>query len=426
MKAHPSPCVYKYLELADRFVRVRVVDARDAGLEAAPGLNRSGYRRAVISACIEELRDDLPAALFELCPGEPGTAEDELYRLCIAVNPSLDIHAVSLADRGAERRRRSAADFRRRLARRARGLEDRLAERVVGQERAIDAVARAVRRAASGLANDGRPLGSLLFVGRTGTGKTELVRALADGLFGDADALVRVDCAELAQPHETSRLTGAPPGYVGHEGGGALTEALAERGERIVLFDEVEKAHPRLADLLLGVLDDGRLTDGKGRTVSFARSFVVLTSNAGAQELARADERLGFGGGAGTGSAARGEIALRALAERFRPEFLGRLDETVVFRELVPKDARAIARRALSELATRVRRAGHRVEFSAAVAPWVAREGFSRAAGAREIARVVRRALEAPLAERMLARGKSRGRFVVRIRRGRPELRDAA
>jgi ATP-dependent Clp protease ATP-binding subunit ClpC len=292
-----------------------------------------------------------------------------------------------------------------RLARRSSGLERRLCEVVVGQEAAVAAVARAVERATAGLSSPHRPLASFLFLGRTGTGKTALAKALARELLGGGErSIVRVDCGEYSLPHEHARLIGSPPGYVGHESGGHVTQALLEEPCRIVLFDEVEKAHPRLHDVLLSILDEGTLTDGVGRRVPFDRSIVVMTSIAGASEMGAAARRVGFGRELALGPDRLRSIALEALARRFSPELLGRVDETIVFRELDLEDAQRIARRQLSEVALRARRAGARVAFPPQVAAWVARRGFSFEHGARGIAGAVRRLVESPLATLLLER----------------------
>jgi ATP-dependent Clp protease ATP-binding subunit ClpC len=297
-------------------------------------------------------------------------------------------------------------EFEERLLWKSRGIEGRIARAVVGQEVAVAAVARAVRRAAAGLGSAGRPLANLLFLGRTGTGKTLLAKTLARELFDGRRSLVRVDCGEYALPHEHARLIGSPPGFVGHEAGGGLVRALAEDPARVVLFDEIEKAHPRMHGLLLSILDEGSLTDGRGKRVSFDRSVVVLTSNAGAKEMAAAARPLGFAPGSDHGAALGPErleaIAREALERRFSPEFLGRIDETVLFRELDLDAAEAIARLELRDLAVRARRAGRPVVFRPEIARWIAERGFSAEHGARGIAHAVRREIEAPLAELVL------------------------
>ena len=432
MSSSRTTTVFKYLDLADRFVRVRVLQPAQVNLEVDAGMNRSAYRQSVIRACMEEFgEDNLTLLLSQLHPCDPTAAEDHLYQLCVSVNPGLEIHAVSLADeyeaqQEVKRVRKPASPKTKlatRLARRSSDLELRLAERVIGQDEAVSAVSASVRRAAAGLAEDNRPLGSFLFVGRSGTGKTELCRALAAEVLGDEEAFVRVDCTEFAMAHEYSKLIGAPPGYVGHGDGGQLTEALAKNPESLVLFDEIEKAHPRMHNLLLQILDEGHLTDGKGQRVHFDRSFVVMTSNVGAQDVVRESNRVGFGSAAALGDQATREIVSRELRETFPPEFLGRLDDTVHFRSLDLGDARQIAQRQLMELTQRVRKRGRRVAFTPAVAGWVAQHGFSTESGAREIRRTIRRSIEAPLADVLLDTKRERPWIRVGIRAGSPELR---
>jgi ATP-dependent Clp protease ATP-binding subunit ClpC len=419
-----SRSVYRYFEPADAFVQILVCDGSALDAPASSALNRATYRRLVVQTCMPEFRPDFRARVEELMPEDPLLAEDLLYQLCIEVNPSLDIHTVRL--RGEARVETEAArgdkkgeeeEFHLRLRRRTRDLERRLSRYVIGQNRAVAAVVQALEKAAAGLAAPSRPLSTCLFLGRTGTGKTELARALASEVFADVKSkgLVRIDCSEYALAHEYAKLIGSPPGYVGHEEGGQLTEAVLKNPESLVLFDEIEKAHPRMHNLLLQILEEGALTDSKGRRVSFERALVVMTSNAGAAEMVDARRRVGFERTQVLGAARLNEIAIEALERQFTPEFLGRVDTVHVFAELDLDAARAIAQRQLTELAARARRRGLRVAFTPAVARWVASRGFSADYGAREIRRVIQREVEAPLSTHVLAH-EGRAARLIRVR----------
>ncbi len=430
MRTDKSLTVFKYFDLADRFVRVRVLDPAASGLRIGAGMTRSEYRQSVILLCMEEIENDLKSHLLALHPADPLAAEDHLYQLCVSVNPGLEIHTISLSD--GETPERADTELQRsgpgsrletRLRRKMSSLGERLRESVIGQDDAVARVVESVRRVAAGLNEEERPLASFLFVGRTGTGKTQLARSLANVLFGAPESFIRVDCSEFAMAHETSKLIGAPPGYVGHGDGGQLTEALLKQPESVVLFDEIEKAHPRMHSLLLQVLDEGHLTDSKGRQVSFDRSFVIMTANSGAQKVQEQSQRVGFQGSVALSNRAVQEVMSAELQRQFTPEFLGRIDDTVPFRGLELEDARRIARLQLGDLAGRVRRRKMRVAFTPAVAGWVAAEGFRPESGARELRRVIRREIEAPLAAEILNAGRgAKGWIRVSIRAGEPRF----
>lgn len=274
-------------------------------------------------------------------------------------------------------------------------MEEKLGERVVGQKAAVTAVANAVRRARAGLNDEGRPLGSFLFLGPTGVGKTELTKALAEYLFDDDSAMVRIDMSEFMEKHAVSRLIGAPPGYVGYDEGGVLTEAVRRRPYQVVLFDEVEKAHPDVFNVLLQVLDDGVLTDGQGRTVDFKQTLIILTSNLGAYSLSQLPE------GADP-TQARAEV-MEAVRAHFRPEFLNRLDETIIFDRLARSDMGAIVDIQLKKLEARL--AGRKITLTldAAARHWLADEGYDPVYGARPLKRVIQRNLQDQLAQMLLA-----------------------
>ncbi len=274
-------------------------------------------------------------------------------------------------------------------------MEEGLHRRVIGQDTAVHAVANAVRRARAGLNDEGRPLGSFLFLGPTGVGKTELTKAVAEFLFDDDNAMVRIDMSEFMEKHAVSRLIGAPPGYVGYDEGGVLTEAVRRRPYQVVLFDEVEKAHPDVFNVLLQVLDDGVLTDGQGRTVDFKQTLIVLTSNLGTQALSRLPD------GADAGGAKRD--VMDAVRAHFRPEFLNRLDETIIFDRLGREDMGGIVEIQLARLAKRLAGRNIVLDFDTEAKQWLADEGYDPVFGARPLKRVIQRALQDPLAEMILA-----------------------
>ncbi len=274
-------------------------------------------------------------------------------------------------------------------------MEEGLHKRVIGQNTAVKAVANAVRRARAGLNDEGRPLGSFLFLGPTGVGKTELTKAVAEFLFDDDSAMVRIDMSEFMEKHSVARLIGAPPGYVGYEEGGVLTEAVRRRPYQVVLFDEVEKAHPDVFNVLLQVLDDGVLTDGHGRTVDFKQTLIVLTSNLGARALSELPDGADASG-------ARAEV-LEAVRGHFRPEFLNRLDEIIVFDRLGRADMGGIVEIQVARLLKRLVGRKITLALDADAKQWLADEGYDPVFGARPLKRVIQRALQDPLAGMLLA-----------------------
>ncbi|MFG6498775.1 MULTISPECIES: ATP-dependent chaperone ClpB [unclassified Sulfitobacter] len=288
-------------------------------------------------------------------------------------------------------------------------MEGQLHDRVIGQNAAVKAVANAVRRARAGLNDENRPLGSFLFLGPTGVGKTELTKAVAEFLFDDDNAMVRIDMSEFMEKHAVARLIGAPPGYVGYDEGGVLTEAVRRRPYQVVLFDEVEKAHPDVFNVLLQVLDDGVLTDGQGRTVDFKQTLIVLTSNLGAQALSQLPE-------GGDMAAAKRDV-MDAVRAHFRPEFLNRLDETIIFDRLGRKDMDGIVDIQMARLLKRL--AGRKItlDLDEAARKWLADEGYDPVFGARPLKRVIQRTVQDPLAEMLLA-GDVRDGDTVTVRAG--------
>jgi ATP-dependent Clp protease ATP-binding subunit ClpB len=265
-------------------------------------------------------------------------------------------------------------------------MEERLGERVIGQREAIRAVSNAVRRARAGLQDENRPIGSFIFLGPTGVGKTELSRALAEFLFDDENAMIRLDMSEYMEKHSVARLIGAPPGYVGYEEGGQLSEAVRRKPYCVVLFDEIEKAHPDVFNVLLQVLDDGRITDGQGRTVDFKNTVIIMTSNIGSQFIVDTSDR-----------AERNRRVMEALRNHFRPEFLNRVDEIIIFDRLTEKELTKIVDIQLARVLQRLQQ--QQLELT--------QEGYDPVYGARPLKRVVQRRLLDPLSLALLE-----GKFV--------------
>ncbi len=306
-------------------------------------------------------------------------------------------------------------------------LEEHLHKRVIGQEEAVTAVADAVLRSRAGLADPNRPIGSFLFLGPTGVGKTELARALAEVLFGSEERMVRLDMSEFQERHTVSRLVGAPPGYVGHEDAGQLTEAVRRHPYSLLLMDEVEKAHPDVFNILLQVLDDGRLTDAQGRTVDFKNTVIVMTSNLGSEITGGGRGVLGFGAGGEAEEDAMRERALRPLREHFRPEFLNRIDEIVIFRRLTDEQLLRITDLLLDETRRRLRAQEVAVEFAPEAVDWLAHRGHQPEYGARPLRRTIQREVDRPMSRLLLDGRISPGdRVRVEVEDGRLAFRPTA
>ncbi len=274
-------------------------------------------------------------------------------------------------------------------------MEEQIGKRVVGQADAVKAVSTAVRRARAGLQDPNRPIGSFMFLGPTGVGKTELTKALAAFLFDDENALIRIDMSEYMEKHSVARLIGAPPGYVGYEEGGALTEAVRRRPYQVVLFDEIEKAHPDVFNVLLQVLDEGRLTDGQGRTVDFRNTLIIMTSNLGAEILVNQPE--------GQDTDAVRDQVMEIVRASFRPEFLNRVDEIILFHRLQRSDMSRIVDIQMQRLARLLEDRKIAITLEPSARDWLAEKGWDPAYGARPLKRVIQKSVQDPLAELILS-----------------------
>lgn len=305
-------------------------------------------------------------------------------------------------------------------------LEKVLHERVVGQEEAVVAVSKAIRRARSGLKDPNRPIGSFMFLGPTGVGKTELAKALAEAMFGSEEALVRVDMSEFMEKYSTSRLVGSPPGYVGYDEGGQLTEKIRQKPYSVILLDEVEKAHPDVFNILLQVLDDGLLTDGKGRKVDFKNTILIMTSNLGATAL-RDEKSVGFGAIDKRFDHESMEKRIREeLKNAFRPEFLNRVDDTIVFQSLKKDELREIVKLLTKNISSRMEQIGIHLKITSAAMDVIADEGFDPEYGARPLKRAIQNKMEDRLSEALLSGeislgdkvtiGASKGEITLKVR----------
>jgi len=294
-------------------------------------------------------------------------------------------------------------------------MEERLHERIIGQDEAIKAVANAIRRARAGLKDPRRPIGSFIFLGSSGVGKTELAKALAEFLFGDEDALITVDMGEYQERHTVSRLIGAPPGYVGYDEGGQLTETVRRRPYRVVLFDEIEKAHPEVWNSLLQILEEGRLTDGQGHTVDFSNTVIAMTSNIGTKYTSKGGT-LGFARSREDESEDVREVRRQieaGLKQTFRPEFLNRIDEIIIFHTLTREHVLQIVDLQMKEIESRLAEQGLSIELTVAAQEWLANEGYDPQFGARPLRRTLQRRVENPLALRLLQGEFASGDVVV-------------
>jgi len=407
-----SGVVRKYFEPIDAFVKIRVFTPEETArlLSTSRITDKRSYLGLVLNACLLHYHDQvLPRLEQGHGIADRDSLEEGLYALCVEVNPHLDIRRVTIPDTEETSSEIHLLDHPKSLGSSARPeslkeMESELSRRIIGQDDAIASVARAVKKSLTGLRDPSKPVASFLFVGRTGVGKTEMAKALTEILFHDPARMVRVDCSEYALPHEYAKLIGAPPGYVGHDQPGLLSEAARHNGEAVVLFDEVEKSDSKVHDLLLQVMDEGFVTDSKGRRIPFDNALIILTSNAGAREVEEVRNRMGFD------AAKRRDLDRRtvfeetvgALKDHFRPEFLNRVSEVVLFNSIGLKECELIVRRLLDEVQHHAAHVSLTIQFTAPVSRFLAERGFNPEFGARELRRTVEKEVEGPISDMLI------------------------
>ncbi len=413
----------KFCESLDRFVAIRsfTPEQKQQLFKNIKITDKKSYKRLIINASVVNYLDEIAPLVFgnNEYPLLGEIIEQELYNLCVKVNPTLDIKEVTIqvdeqaAKGGAITMLGSETDEAKTSQQRYMEIENHLRKRIIGQDEAVTAVAQAIRKARVGLKNPKRPVGSFIFVGQTGVGKTELAKALCEFMTGAENDLVRIDCSEFAMSHEYAKLIGAPPGYIGHNEGGYLTESVKNKPNGVVVFDEIEKAHEKVHNLLLQLLDEGILTDSKGETVSFRESVIILTTNVGVSDISTEDSKPGFRVEDvkvakvpqkldEASHEKKVKITRKSLEKKFPPEFLNRIDDVIVFRALDKGDNLEILKILLQEVSDRVSGLSMRLTFTDELKTFLVDKGTDLKYGARPLRRTIQRYIENPLAEQIL------------------------
>ncbi|HNS08773.1 MAG TPA: AAA family ATPase [Candidatus Ozemobacteraceae bacterium] len=412
----------KFCESLDRFVAIRsfTPEQKQQLFKNIKITDKKSYKRLIINASVVNYLDEIAPLVFgnNEYPLLGEIIEQELYNLCVKVNPTLDIKEVTIqvdeqaAKGGAITMLGSESDETKSSQQRYMEIENHLRKRIIGQDEAVTAVAQAIRKARVGLKNPKRPVGSFIFVGQTGVGKTELAKALCEFMTGSENDLVRIDCSEFAMSHEYAKLIGAPPGYIGHNEGGYLTESVKNKPNGVVVFDEIEKAHEKVHNLLLQLLDEGILTDSKGETVSFRECVIILTTNVGVSDITTEESKPGFRVDESSAKATQKlddlshdkkvKITRKSLEKKFPPEFLNRIDDVIVFRALDKNDNLEILKILLQEVSDRVSGLNMRLTFTDELRTFLVDKGTDLKYGARPLRRTIQRYIENPLAEQIL------------------------
>jgi ATP-dependent Clp protease ATP-binding subunit ClpA len=409
MQLENSDSYLKFYEPFDIFLKVKKCQEEDLSqfFDEKNEISRNDYFDSLIELCFPEYEDKIKPHMEALQNhSDPMILEEmkiDLYQLCLQVNPQLNIAFVSLgAEKDLSKTQKIETEEIKTLP--VADLRQKLLEEVIGQEAAIELVCQSLRRASIGLNDENRPIGSFLLVGNTGVGKTQLAKSLNHILFNNSENLIRIDCSEYSQSHECSKLIGSPPGYVGHEGGGVLTKAVGKMKKAVVLFDEIEKADPKVHHMLLQIIDEGRLSDSSGETVSFKDCVIIMTSNLGLKDSIRARKGPGFARVKAPQLSKDDAESLvsSALEDFFSPEFLNRIDNIVHFKDLSPEDCEIISSKFLEQTAARLRQKGYDISFDRSVAQKIVELGFDPRFGAREIKRQILHFVETPLSDQII------------------------
>ena len=401
----------RYSQAIDRFIKIRVFSSGEIQqlLRNANLTDKRSYQQLIINSCIVNYNDDILNDILlanQLKSKDAERLETELYQLCVKINPAIDINRVSVSveePTSHEYLFLLEGNHKRNSDRILGTLEDNLKKRVVGQDEIMPKIVQALKRAYVGIKSPDRPDGVFLFAGQTGVGKTELAKTLSELVLGDINSMLRIDCSEYALPHEYAKLIGAPPGYVGYDDGGVLSEPLIKNPERIVLFDEIEKAHPKVHNLLLQIMDEGFATDNKGNRVPFNRSIIIMTSNVGAKDISEHEGAIGFGDRkAEIQHNFRERETMKALEKIFAPEFLNRIDDIVVFKALTHEDNVKIVEMNLDLVKKRLETAGKKIIFPARLKEHLAKKIENSKFGARPLKRIISKYVENPLSDYLL------------------------